>query len=134
MLFYLAILIFTFVSARKTSLALHTTDPLISSGGFHHIDVMTISRHFYGSIFMIRSNHEPLESSIKNSRGSTWSGDLLKTIIYPSFNTMGISKVRKLKIIDPKESCYRHNVNVKIVARWQMRRSKIWTKTSMIFS
>jgi len=75
-----------------------------------------------------------LISWLEDSRGSTWSGDLLKTMIYPSFNSMGISKVQKLEINDPKVSWYCHNVNGTKVTGWQMRKSKIWTKTSMIFS
>ena len=58
-----------------------------------------------------------LENSISwlaDSRGSTWSGDFPKTMIYPTFDPMGISRARKLKMNAPKTSKNIHGNNVSI--------------------
>jgi len=160
LLFYLAILIFTYVSARKNkSCFAHNWPPHLVwrfSSHWRYDDITT----FFTVPILLKSSETrsvwfkqalntrrwlvnalvtwhvsyKITTLLDNSKGSTWSSDLSKTMIYPNSDSMGISRVQKLKIKDPKVSWYRHNVNVTKITGRQMKRSKIWTKTSMIFS
>ena len=59
---------------------------------------------------------------IHNSKGSKWSGDLLKTFIYSNFDTMGVSKIQKLNIQHKKLLYFCHITSQNIVSE-EMKRT-----------
>ena len=59
--------------------------------------------------------------NLEDSKGSSWSGHLPNTMIYPNFDLKVVTKSRLLKMNDlkiPKISWYRHDIDESRWTRW----------------